>query len=123
MSQKLLIPIYGNEVAPRFDLATEAVVVSTDERGKKIDEKVVVLAEASGEQLCHLILTEGVQVVICGGIEDEYYQYITWKRIKVVDSVTGPYESALGHFAKGILRPGDILYDREGTGEKEKPDG
>jgi predicted Fe-Mo cluster-binding NifX family protein len=119
MSQKLLIPLYGNEVAPRFDLATEAVIVSTDENGEKTDEKMVVLPQASGEQLCHLILTEGVQLVICGGIEEEYYQYITWKRVRVLDSVIGPYESVLEHFRKGALRPGDILYRRKGPGKRD----
>lgn len=111
MQKKTLIPIYGNDVAPRFDLATEVLIAVGDETRKKREEKVVVISQASSEQLCHLVLTEGVDAVICSGIEEEYYQYLKWKRIQVIDSVIGPWKSALDRFHRGRLQPGDILYD------------
>jgi hypothetical protein len=56
-----------------------------------------------------MILTEGITTVICGGIEEEYFQYLTWKKVKVIDSVIGTYDRAL-EFAKGDrLEPGAIL--------------
>jgi predicted Fe-Mo cluster-binding NifX family protein len=112
MVNKILIPLYGNDVAPRFDMATEVFIVSIDENGESRDEKMVVLPEASGEKLCHMILVEGIRAVICGGIEDELFQYLTWKRVKVLDSVIGPYRIALERFKKGALRAGDILFER-----------
>ncbi|MDY6863133.1 MAG: dinitrogenase iron-molybdenum cofactor biosynthesis protein [Thermodesulfobacteriota bacterium] len=114
MTKKLIIPLYGNDVAPRFDLSSDAVIVSTGGKGEDTEEKIVVLPQASAEQLCHLILTEGIEVVICGGIEEEYYQYLTWKRINVIDSVIGPWKSVLEQFNKGMLKAGDILYDKAG---------
>ena len=33
------------------------------------------LSEASAETLCRMILDERITMVICNGIEDEYYQY------------------------------------------------
>jgi predicted Fe-Mo cluster-binding NifX family protein len=110
MALKSLIPLYGNDVAPRFDLATEVLVAVGDDSGKKWKEKIVVLSQSSSEQLCHLVLTEGVDAVICGGIEEEHYQYLTWKRVQVFDSVIGPWESALERFYQGKLKSGDILY-------------
>jgi predicted Fe-Mo cluster-binding NifX family protein len=112
MQNKTLIPIHGDEVAPRFDLATEVLIAADDETGKKREEKVVVMSQPSSEQLCHLVLTEGVDAVICNGIEEEYYQYLKWKRIRVIDSVIGPWKSALDRFRQGKLQPGDILYDK-----------
>jgi len=109
MAEKILIPLDENNVAPRFDLATEVLIVSGGEKTGKREERMVVLSRASADQLCHLIITEGVQVVICGGIEDTYYQYLTWKQVKVIDSVIGSSESALKRFGAGALRPGDIL--------------
>jgi len=110
MPPKILIPLYGNDVAPRFDLATEVLIAITDEKVDSREEKIIVLPQASAEQLCHLILTEDIKVVICGGIEDEYYQYLTWKRVKVLDSVMGPWKTILEHFHKGTLQSGSILY-------------
>jgi len=107
MDRKILIPLYNKEVAPRFDLASEALIVSNDEKGKS-RERIVMLPQASAEKLCHLILTENVRVVICGGIEDEYYQYLTWKKVTVLDSVIGSYEIVLERFASGLLKSGDI---------------
>ena len=107
MDQKVLIPLYNKEVDPRFDLASEALIVSMDET-EKVRERIVVLPQASAEKLCHLILTENIQVVICGGIEDEYYQYLTWKKVTVLDSVIGPYKDVLKRYANGLLKPGYI---------------
>jgi len=107
MNQNVLIPLYGKEVAPRFDLAPEALIVSLDEKGNQ-RERIVMLPQASAEKLCHLILTENVDTVICGGIEDEYYQYLIWKKVNVLDSVIGPYDIVLKRFANGLLKFGDI---------------
>jgi len=109
MSTKILIPLHENDVAPRFDLTTEVLIVTNIGKSGSGDERMVVLPRASADQLCHLIITEGVQTVICGGIEDDYYQYLTWKRIEVIDSVIGASKSALKRFVEGALKPGDIL--------------
>ena len=109
MGKKILIPLYENDVAPRFDLATEVLIVSSPKRSAIGGKRMVVLPRASAEQLCHLIITEGVQTVICSAIEDDYYQYLTWKRIEVIDSVIGSSEAALKRYLQGDLEPGDIL--------------
>ncbi len=57
-----------------------------------------------------MILTADIQTVICGGIEEEYYQYLTWKRIHVFDSVIGACDRVLEAFTMGTLRSGAILY-------------
>jgi len=110
MQKKILIPLYGHEVAPRFDLTAEALIVTMDQSGGKLEEKLVVLPRVSAEKLCHLILTEGVETVICGGIEEEYYQYLVWKRIKVVDSVIGPWEAVVSRYMADALESGDIVH-------------
>jgi predicted Fe-Mo cluster-binding NifX family protein len=111
MEKKMLIPLFGNEVAPRFDLATEAMIVSFDTNRKRTDERLVVLPKASAEELCQLILSERIQVVVCGGIEDEYYQYLKWKHVEVLDSVIGSTEAILDRYLKEFLNAGDILRD------------
>ena len=108
-AEKILIPLFESDVAPRFDLATEALIVTGIGKSGPGEKRMVVLPRASADQLCHLIITEDVRTVICGGIEDDYYQYLIWKRIDVIDSVIGPSEEALKRFAAGSLVPGEIL--------------
>jgi len=68
-----------------------------------------------------MIVREEVQVVICGGIEEEHFQYLAWKRVKVVDSVAGDVECVLERYAREALRPGDLLLD--GPGAEKASDG
>jgi predicted Fe-Mo cluster-binding NifX family protein len=111
MPDKILIPLYENDVAPRFDLATDVLIASDGGATDLEEHKMVVLPRASADQLCHLAVTENVQVVICGGIENTYYRYLTWKGIEVIDSVIGHCQSALQRYADRKLEPGDILAD------------
>ena len=113
MITKILIPIFGDDISPRFDLSAEVYIVAVDENGAYQDERIVVLPQISAEQLCHLILTENVNVVICGGIEEQYYQYLKWKRIRVYDSVIGPWAEALARYLEERLQPGDILRNQK----------
>jgi len=100
------------DVASRFDLATEVLISLLGEDGLIVENKTMVLGHESAEYLCQLILAEEVNVVICGGIEEEFYDYLTWKKVRVLDSVMGPWEQALEHFRSGDLKMGSILYDR-----------
>jgi len=109
MGEKLLITIWRDQVAPRFDLTSEALVATVDSTGEVLHCKTVVLPIASAEGLCHMILTEGINTVICGGIEEEYFQYLIWKKVRVIDSVIAPYEQALEFARAGRLEPGAIM--------------
>ena len=109
MNEKLLITIWRDQVAPRFDLTSEVLIATLDSTGEVPHSKTVVLPTVSAEDLCHLILTEKITMVICGGIEEEYFQYLTWKKVKVIDSVIAPYDRALEFASDGRLEPGAIL--------------
>lgn len=112
LNRRVLITLYRDEVAPRFDLATEILLVTLSPDGVEEDRKTLVLAHASADELCDLILGREVNAVITGGIEEEYYHYLRWKRIDVLDSVAGPAEAALVRYRAGTLRGGDILFER-----------
>ncbi len=107
MKTTVLIPLFDEEVAPRFDLATEVLMAERTADGL-LQEKVLILPGASAERLCQLIITEGIQVVICGGIEQEFYDYLTWKRVRIIDNVIGSGRELLERFFQGKLAPGDI---------------
>ena len=112
MSKKVLITIWENNIAPRFDLTTEVLIVHLEDDGSITNRKTMVLAHESTEDLCQLILGEEVGVVVCGGIEEELFDYLTWKKVKVIDSVMGPWESALDRLGEGKLKHGKILFEK-----------
>lgn len=106
---KMLIPLHDEEVAPRFDLATEVLIAELDDDGSLVEKKNIVLPQASAEDLCQLILHEDISLVVCGGIEEEYYQYLTWKKIRVIDSIIGHHEQVVRCLKDGTLVEGAIL--------------
>lgn len=112
-TKTVLIPLFRNDVAPRFDLAAEVLIAEINAEG--INTTTLILAHSSADELCDLILARNIDAVICGGIEEEYYHYLRWKRVDTIDSVMGPAEIVLDLYCKGALKSGDILFPREAT--------
>ena len=113
MERRVLITVARDEIAPRFDLATEALLLNISENGEVLQRKTFLLAHASGDELCDLALSRDIGAIVCGGIEEEYYHYLRWKRIDVIDAIMGPLEPGVRRLAENRLRSGDILYERE----------
>ncbi len=112
MDRRVLITADQDEIAPRFDLTREVVVLSLAENGEVVSRKTLLLAHASADELCDLALSRDIGTIVCGGIEEEYYHYLRWKRIDVIDAVMGPLDRVVARLASGGLKAGDILYDR-----------
>jgi len=114
MSKNILVTLYRNEVAPRFDLASEVLLVAVDADNRELRRQELVLAHSSADDLCDLILDREVAVVITGAVEEEHYHYLRWKRLEVIDGVAGLAEDALARHLRGELESGNILFPRGG---------
>lgn len=112
MERRVLITVARDEIAPRFDLATEALLLTISGSGEIGQRKSFLLAQASGDDMCDLALTRDIGTIVCGGIEDEYYHYLRWKRIEVIDSVMGPLDAVVEQLRGNNLKAGDILFER-----------
>ena len=75
--RKVLLVLDGNDIAPRFDLALELLIVSLGNDAKPVERRDIVLARPSAEALCRTVTSENVQTVICGGIEKKY-SAVSW---------------------------------------------
>ncbi len=106
---KILITVQDNSVAPRFDQATEVIIAEHDGQQMKGEPRTIILPHKSAEELSDLIVKEGVQCVVCGGIEDSFHKFFTWKKITVIDGIIGSHTEALHMVFAGSLRPGMIL--------------
>ncbi|WP_022663589.1 NifB/NifX family molybdenum-iron cluster-binding protein [Desulfospira joergensenii] len=112
MIHKLTIPLYHEEICPRFDLAPEVLFLLIT-KGNVIEEKrTIALPRPSADDLCHMLLSEKINTLICGAIEDEYFQFLKWKKIKIYDSVCGNWSKAFHLWSKKKLTSGAILSRR-----------
>lgn len=106
---KILLTLRDDDIAPRFDLTTEVLIVDTDTTGSDGTQRNILLPGASADELCSLIIKEGVNLVICGGIEDAHFQYLGWKKIRVIDKVIAPAAEALRLAMADQLQTGTIV--------------
>jgi len=106
---KILLTVQDNSIAPRFDQATEVIIVDHDGRQEVAEPRTIILPHRSAEELSDLIVKEGVQCVVCGGIEDSFHKFFLWKKITVIDGVIGSHVEAMAKVVAGELRSGTIL--------------
>lgn len=106
---KILITVNKSYVSPRFDYTIEALIASCDNNDIHTPYRTILLPRPSAEELCSYIIKENIDTVICGGIEDKFLKYLTWKKIHVIHSVIGPYNEAIKIAAEDNLRSGTIL--------------
>lgn len=109
---KAVITLGDQFVAPRFDLAPELLVATIQEQ-RTIKTRTVIPACASAEENCRLILAEGAKILVTGGIELRYFEYLQWKKVQILDSVMGPWEKALQLLERGELSPEAVVYELE----------
>lgn len=107
--QKLMIPIQGDCVAPRFDLATEILMVRFQNGATTNEPKIIILERPSDEALCQMAVEENITNIVCGGIEDVHYRFLVWKKVVVLDAVIGSWQKALEKVVCGTLQQGEIL--------------
>lgn len=106
---QILVTLFEDYIAPRFDLTTK-ILIGQAERGKPLAKpRTILLPGPSSDELCSLILKEKIDVVVCGGIEDIHYQYLTWKKIQVFDRIIGNGELVMRAALEGTLRPGIVV--------------
>ncbi|TKB24400.1 hypothetical protein FCL47_18115 [Desulfopila sp. IMCC35006] len=106
---KIMMTTRGDYISPRFDMSAEVIIATCYDRQLLEEPHSLVLSEMSAELLCDLVLKENIGVVVCGGIEEEHYQFLIWKKIMVFDAVIGPHAEVLRLVMDNSLKPGAML--------------
>ncbi len=107
--RKLLIPIQGDFIAPRFDLATEILILRFEGGTINGEPKTIILERPSEEGLCQLVVEENITDVICGGIEELHYKFLVWKKVTVLDAVIGDWQTAIERALSDSICQGQIF--------------
>lgn len=107
--KKILLTLADNMIAPRFDLTTEVLIVTMEDNKITGSPRSMLLPGPSADEICGLVLKEGITDLICGGIEEEHYQFLAWKKIKIIDRVIGKSQDILLKFLAGNLQEGAVI--------------
>ncbi len=123
---KLAIPVFRTRISPRFDCA-QSVLIVTINNGEIAERKEIAVNQQHTLNRIRDLADYGVQVLICGGIDDATAHKCYVSGIELVPWVTGETETILSYYCKGKLRPGMMLCPgggkryRFGRGRKIKP--
>ena len=107
--EKILVTVDGSSIAPRFDLATEARVYTLENGEISEQPRSILLATPSADELCSLVLKENIDLLICGGITEEHYQFLRWKNVEVYDRIIAQSDDAVRRYLNGPLSPGTVI--------------
>lgn len=99
---KIAIPRYGEEIAPCFDVATHFVIYRKEDDKSVLGENFV-CSSPKGVDRVRKLLGEGVDVLICGGINNRYKYMLQMEGVTVISRITGQVEGALKAFLNGEL--------------------
>jgi len=106
---KILIPIQGDFVAPRFDCATEIVIALIKDCSLLEPPRTLIMERASEKELCQKIIGENISELVCGGIDEAHYDFLIWKKITVVDGVIGYWQIVLEKAISKEISAGEIV--------------
>ena len=102
---KIAIPTFGNRISPRFDFSPEMWIIDV-EGGEVVRQEKFPTAHLNLSQRLAQITSNGVDKVICGGIDGYCQNQLGSRGIDIVQDVMGDAEIVFDLFMRGRLRPG-----------------
>jgi predicted Fe-Mo cluster-binding NifX family protein len=115
MTMKIAIPLFGSRISPRFDFSPEMLIITVKNR-EVVDRETLPIAHLNLPQRLEQLTSNGVNKIICGGIDGFCLEQLGSKGIDVLPNVVGEAELAFDLFLKGRLRPGFCCENRRGRG-------
>ena len=102
-SIKIAVPLFGERVSPYFGVSSKILLVETV--GEKIASKTTwEMTEQSAVEISRRLVAFGVNILICGGIQNIHKQSLTHHGVWVVDNQKGNAEELLAQ----MIRQPDI---------------
>ena len=100
---RVAVPLFGDEVSPRFGYSTELLVATVGEDGIR-SEEVKDIAGLAPWQVIEDLSSSGVVKVICGGVQRHLQSEMEGRGMEVIWGVIGPAADALVALRDGTLR-------------------
>ena len=99
------ISLIGDRVAPRCIFAESILVVALRDNRARAEGRIKL--ESNGLlDLAEILSQSRVDALICGGISREEREFLTARRLEVIDNVGGSLQELLDALQQGVLRSG-----------------
>jgi len=108
IKMKIAIPVFHTKISPRFDSTQEFILLEIDQSGVVEREHLSTRGWPLAAKVKQLVKS-GVDILICGGIDRESLQHLSFNGLKVYSWVTGEVEDAITCFLDHGLESGIIL--------------
>ena len=102
------IPVYKDEVAPRFGYASE-VLLAEVAAGEITSSRRTAVSRRGGFGVYSLLVSEKPRTVICGGIHPYWQKRLEYEQITVLWGVIGLVQDALKSYAAGELKSNQFV--------------
>lgn len=103
MALRVGIPLFEDEVSPRFCFAERMLVVSLDDSGVVVGRETVGLGPAWLPDRLVLLAEERIAVLLCGSFNAAFLPQAERLGVRVVWGLSGPAEQCLERFLAGEL--------------------
>jgi len=101
---KIAVPRLGETVAPCFGYCTTMAIFAIEE-GRVVDQVDFALCSREPFDRVRLLRDQGVDAIICGGVQDVFEAALKANGIHVISWVSGKVDDLLGLYLKGQLVP------------------
>ena len=88
---KIAVPLFGSRVSPHFGASRDVLLVMT-QAGKIVHREVMNAGTNDPLQIARLLVSSGVDRLVCGGIQRIHKHWLVENGIQVVDNQKGEAE-------------------------------
>jgi len=105
---KIGIPLFGKRVSPHYSTAPEMFVVLT--HGSTIYSTTLLnLAKLSLTEKRRKVISLGIEVIICGGIDETNREWLRQKGIRIIDNKMGEAMDVVSAFLTDQSEESSVL--------------
>ncbi|MEW5981332.1 MAG: NifB/NifX family molybdenum-iron cluster-binding protein [Acidobacteriota bacterium] len=104
---KLAIPRFGETVAPCFEYSATIAIFTLAGRGV-VEERDFCLQSRDALDRLRLLRDQGVELLICGGVQEFLQDALEESGIRVISWVSGGVDDLVKSFLAGELTSGTI---------------
>lgn len=119
---KVAIPHFGDSVAPCFEYTATIAIFSVEDT-EVVGQTDYSLQSQRAFDRARLLRDQGVDTLICGGIQDRFEDLIRANGIQTISWVYGTVEELLDLFLRGELSAGQGQSDEKNEPSKQTQKG
>ena len=104
----VIVCTVNGRIAPKYYDAAQLLSLII-KNGNVINREVIAVDALDPDELCALVLHLKADVVICGGIRQDYQRKLDGASVQLIYNVIGNIDDVVKRFVEGTLRTGDIV--------------